>query len=231
MASTPKIWIVDDSPEIRFVFRRTLMDGGYEVFEWGNGFDALEQLRDGSPDLIILDVSMPQMDGWKTLRELRQRGYAQPVLMITAVNDVDSRVRGLDNGADDYVGKPCDGHELLARVGALLRRAPPASTVNGRILQLGDARIDLAARTATKAKKDLKLTRTDYLLLTLLNEHRGTPVSRDLILQRVWEGQAGGSHAFDTHIWRLRRKLGDSSEEPRWIRNVPGIGYVLEAGD
>ena len=230
MVPAPKIWIIDDSPEIRYVFRRTLLEVGYQVAEWADGYEALQQLRNDSPDLIILDVTMPKIDGWKTLRELRQRGYTQPVLMITAISDVDSRVRGLDNGADDYVAKPCEISELLARVAALLRRAPPVSKTKGEVLQLGDAHIDLGARTATKAKQELKLTRTDYLLLSLLNEHRGKPVSRDLILQRVWEGQAGGSHAFDTHIWRLRRKLGDTTDEPRWIRNVPGIGYVLEVG-
>ena len=223
------IWIVDDAADFRFLFSQTLLGAGYRVAECQNGREALHRLRAGTPDLVILDVQMPELDGWKTLEQLRHRGYTQPVMMITSVNDVDSRVRGLDGGADDYLGKPCAPAELLARVGALLRRAPARPLPGEGILHLGDARIDLAAKTATKGKVPLRLTRTDYAVLTLLGAQPGRPVSRDLILQRVWEGQAGGSKALDTHLWRLRGKLGDTGTEARWIQNVPAIGYMIPA--
>jgi two-component system, OmpR family, response regulator MprA len=186
----------------------------------------LERLKLEEPMLIILDVDMPGLDGWRTLAELRRGGCTQPVLMFTHAEDTDSKVRFLQAGADDYIGKSADSRELLARIGALLRRAGPPP---GKITPLvfGDLRIDLEHRTATKGSAPMKLTRTDYALLRLLRANEGRPVSREQIIATIWGGKSGNSHALDTHLWRLRKKLGDTAEEPRLIHNVAGIGYVM----
>ena len=227
MSLPQKIWIVDDEPDVRAIFRRALAGPEFQVTTCNDGLEALELLRTDSPALVVLDVDMPRLDGWATLRALREHGYTRPVLMITQVNDVDSRVRGLEGGADDYLGKPCAPREFLARVRALLRRSPrpkaPAS-----LLRCGEVTVDLEKKTAARAGVPVRLSRTDFALLRLLHEHAGTPVSRDLIVSRVWEDKAGASHALDTHLWRLRKKLGDVAGEGQWIQNVPGLGYVME---
>lgn len=232
MTASLQVWLVDDDPAVRHVFNRALTGAGYRVVECADGVEALERLPTATPDLIVLDVDMPRLDGWATLTALRQRGCNRPVLMMTAVEAVESRVRGLELGADDYLVKPCTVLEFLARVRALIRRAGPAVSHNPEkdVLFLGEARIDLAAKLATKGGVPLKLTKTDFALLALLHEHAGKPVSRVEILRRVWDDQSQGeqnSHALDTHLWRLRKKIGDTTDVPQWIRNVPGIGYVL----
>jgi two-component system, OmpR family, response regulator MprA len=171
-------------------------------------------------------VEMPRMNGWKTLAELRRRKCPQPILMVTHVNDVDSRVHGLDTGADDYIGKPCTAGELQARVRALLRRAP-GTTKRPSVLHFGPTVVDLDKKSATRDGEPVRLTRTEYALLELLCENLGKPVSREQINLRVWGGQQSSSHTLDTHLWRLRQKLGDTDDEPRWIRNLPAIGFVL----
>src|SRR5687768_15661900 len=128
---TAKILVVDDDADVRALFKAALVRAGYDVTECGDGLEALERMQQEPSDLIILDVEMPRLNGRRTLTELRRRGFAQPVLMITHLNDVDSRVRGLEEGADDYLGKPCVPAELLARVHALLRRA--GTRVDGRL--------------------------------------------------------------------------------------------------
>ncbi len=173
----------------------------------------------------LLDIDMPRRDGWSTLKELRARGHTQPIVMLTQMNDVQSVVRGLEAGADGYMGKPYNPVELLARVRALLRRATPAK--GSRRLRAGGTEVDLESRAARKDGGALKLTRTEFQLLELLHENLGKPVTRDVIVMRIWSGRKGSSQALDTLVWRLRRKLGDTSNESRWIQNLPGIGYVM----
>jgi two-component system, OmpR family, response regulator MprA len=228
METTEKILLVDDDPVVRRAFRRALTSVGYEVSECEDGAEALERIQVVAPALIILDVDMPRMDGWKTLAELRRRSWTQPVLMVTHVDDVDSRVRGLDSGADDYISKPCSAPELLARTRALLRRAAPQRAVTA-MLRFGDVLVDVARKTATSGSGELRLTRSEYALLTCLLENIGAPVSREAIFERVWGGKAGNSHTLDTHLWRLRKKLGDASDKPQWICNHAGVGYSLAA--
>lgn len=176
--------------------------------------------------LIILDVEMPELDGRKTLAELRRRGCTRPVLIVTHVDDEASRVDGLDLGADDYIGKPCSAAELVARVRAVLRRyQPKGSTLP--TLRFGDVVVDLQNKMAVSGGTLIRLTRTEFALLALLREHIGTPVSRERIVARVWGGKTGNSHTLDTHLWRLRKKLGDTTDEPRWIQNHSGIGYMM----
>ena len=193
--------------------------------ECADGAAALDWLRGHLAHVVLLDVDMPGVDGWHTLAELRRRGFTQPVLMVTHVDDPDSRIKGLDTGADDYIGKPCSVPELLARVRAVLRRAPPRPA--SALLRLGPNHIDLAAFRAERDGRPLRLSRTDYALLALLHAHAGRPVARELVLQRIWAGASGSSHALDTHVWRLRRKLADAADPPRWLRSVPGVGYSL----
>ena len=220
-----KILIVDDDPTVRSAYRVVLERAEYDVSECTDGLAALDWIRDEVPSLIILDVEMPHLDGWKTLAELRRRGCTRPVLMVTHVDDTASRVRGLDTGADDYIAKPCDAPELLARVRALLRRSTPVHAATP--LRFGNLVVDLERKTATRGKTEIRLTRTEYALLTLLREHIGTPVSRELIIAQVWGGKEGNSHTLDTHLWRLRKKIGDTGDKPRWIQNHAGIGYTM----
>jgi len=227
MPARPHIWIVDDESDVRLVFKRALAAANYRVSAFEDGEAALSELRDSSPSLVILDVNMPNVDGWRTLRELRRRGFTQPVLMITSVNDPNSRVRGLDGGADDYLGKPCTQAELLARVRALLRRVPATRLPSSWVLDFGGLIVDLEAKTASRAGSKVRLTRTDFAVLTILWEQNGKTVARDKILDRIWEGKGAGSHALDTHLWRLRKKLGDEADSPSWILSQPGVGYRL----
>lgn len=229
------ILIVDDEPAVRTVFRHILAAGEFAVAECADGEAALEYCAKNSPALIVLDVEMPRRDGWSTLQELRRRGHEQPVLILTHVSDVKSVVRGLEAGADGYLGKPCEPAELLARVKALLRRG--GSSLQGkRRLRCGEVVVDLERKSALEGETPLGLTRTEFELLELLSESPGKPVAREVIVARIRSGRQGSSQALDTLLWRLRRKLGDTGAEPQWIQNRPGIGYVLpakiaEAGD
>jgi DNA-binding response OmpR family regulator len=227
-ASSKKIWVIDDDPGVRLVFRQALTEKGYRVAEFEDGRIALARLASESPALFILDVDMPHLDGWQTLEALRRRGYTQPVLMVTHANEVSARVRGLEEGADDYVGKPCEASELCARVRALLRRTKTMTPKSASSIRTGDIEIDLTNKTASKAGTAVRLTRTDYAVLTLLHSNLGRPVAREVILKQVWGGLSGSSHALDTHLWRLRRKLGGSKGEIAWIKNVSGIGYSMD---
>lgn len=226
MNGRPAILLVDDESAVRLGLSLVLKQAGYMVGEAGDGLQAVESVKTTMPDLIILDVEMPRMDGWQTIAALRRMEVGCPILMFTQLADTPARVRGLDTGADDYVCKPCTPEELLARVRALLRRTgkvkQPEST-----LRFGDVVVDLEHRTATKAGQPLRLSPTDYVLLRLLVATPGVPVSREAIAENVWDGGAGSSHALDTHLWRLRKKLGDDATAPRWLKNVPGFGYVL----
>jgi DNA-binding response OmpR family regulator len=230
MSETATIWVVDDEPGVRAAFSAALVAAGYRVVESVDGLEALGRLREGLPALIVLDVDMPRLDGRKTLQELRRRGVDTPVLMITHVNDVDSRIQGLESGADDYIGKPCTAPELLARVRALLRRAPRAAEAD-IVLRLGDVVVNLGARTATRHGAAVRLTRTDFALLELLYCRGGAPVPREEILAKIWQGKSGASHALDTQLWRLRRKLAGADGEAPWLRNVLGVGYALHVGE
>jgi DNA-binding response OmpR family regulator len=226
MASVERIMVVDDDSEIRGVTRHALTQAGFEVVECEDGAAALERAPHESIALMILDVDMPRLNGWKTLSQLRARHWNQPVLMVTHVNDVESRVQGLEIGADDYIGKPYNPEELVARVRALLRRVnPPKTRVTH--LRFGTLAVDLERKTALQQGTLVRLTRTEYRLMEVLAAHIGTPVSRSDLFGAVWGAKAGVSHTLDTHIWRLRQKIGDVGDDPRWIVNHPGIGFSL----
>jgi two-component system, OmpR family, response regulator MprA len=227
MPTRTKILLVDDEPEVRGLFKRVLTHAGYGVTECPDGADALEAVTRDAPALIVLDVEMPRQDGWKTLAQLRRSGCTQPILMITHVSDVDSRVQGLELGADDYLAKPCEPAELLARVRALLRRSSGIRQ-STTTLRFGEVVIDLERKVATRADQPVRLTRTEFSLIAILAETPGRPVTREKLLERLWGASSGRSHTVDTHLWRLRKKLGNGAADLPWIKNLPGMGYVLE---
>jgi two-component system, OmpR family, response regulator MprA len=229
MTQPSKIIVADDEAAVRLVLNRFLTASGFSVIECRDGAEAFERIPCEKPAVALLDVEMPRLDGWQTLRELRQHGYRAPIMMLTRVDTVAARVKGLDSGADDFIGKPCDLLELLARIKALVRRSrvsPPAP----RQLKIGDLVVDLERRMAWRGNLDVRLTRTDFALLEVFASHRDRPVSREHMLEQIWGTTAElNSHTLDTCLWRLRRKLGENDRSTAgWIRNLPGIGYMLE---
>jgi DNA-binding response OmpR family regulator len=223
------ILVVDDNELTRAAFVIALERSGYRVAEAGDGTEALELAAREKPALVVLDLDMPRLDGMETLRQLRAAGDGVPVLILTALDDVERRVQGLQDGADDFLGKPCDAREFLARVAALLRRSRPAAAKVSR-LRFGEVVVELADKMALRAGQPLALTRKELAILEVLARRPGRAVAREAILREVWGyAETVQTRTLDTHVWRLRRKIGDDGEEPRWIRNVPGIGYALDA--
>jgi two-component system response regulator MprA len=216
------ILVVDDDPKIRSVLSRGLRFEGYDVQLAADGLEALRIARANPPDLIVLDVMLPGMDGLEVCRRLR-RGAAVPILMLTARDAVPDRIAGLDSGADDYLVKPFDFDELLARIRALLRRVQPRGE---EILAFADLRLDTGAREAYRGNRRIELTTREYEVLLLFMRHPRQVLSRDQILDQVWGGAEVDSNAIEVHIARLRDKL-EAGGEARLIQTVRGAGYAL----
>jgi two-component system response regulator MprA len=213
------ILVVDDDPPIRRMLARSLAAEGYEVGSSADGGSALAAVERSVPDLVVLDVSMPGIDGLSVCRRLRDKGLRLPILLLTARDAVPDRVAGLDAGADDYLVKPFAAEELLARVRALLRRGEPEE-----VLAHGDLVLDVRSRRATRGGRDLGLSAREADLLELLLRNRRQVVTRELALERVWGGAgAAGSNTIDRYVSYLRRKLG----QPSLIETVYGTGFVL----
>jgi two-component system, OmpR family, response regulator MprA len=212
------ILVVDDDAPIRRMLGRTLGSAGYDVGFAVDGGDALAAIERSVPDLIILDVAMPGLDGIAVSRRLRSRGLATPILLLTARDAVEDRVRGLDAGADDYLVKPFASEELLARVRALLRRglAPEA------VLAHGDLTLDVETRRVTRGDRQIELSTRESELLALLLRHARRVVSREQAVREIWDGEANGN-VVDHYVSSLRRKLG----EPPLIETVRGVGFML----
>jgi DNA-binding response OmpR family regulator len=222
-----RILIVEDEAPVRNVLTRCLELAGFSVSQATDGEMGLAMALRENPDLLILDVDLPQLDGMTVCVRLRERSFVTPILMLTGKSKVEDRVAGLNAGADDYLGKPFAADEFLARVNALLRRHHRTGKAR-TILQIGNARIDLEERTATRSARPLMLTKTEYALLAVLAANVGKPVSRETILSEVWGyTRLPATRTVDTHIWRLRKKIGDEGESPRWIKQVHGRGYCL----
>lgn len=227
MQKIPTILVVDDDEMVRLVTAQTLAAAGYEVNDVGSGAEALAQVESGSPAMIVLDVSMPGMDGHAVVKALRARGYGRPVLMLTSHDSSEHIVRGLSAEADDYVTKPVDLRLLAARVHALLRRGPTLPLGAGK-LYFGETVVDLDLKQALCAGERVLLTRTEFALLALLARNGARPATRGEILEGVWGYAAdANTRTVETHLWRLRKKLGDEGDEPRWILTRHGLGYVL----
>ncbi len=217
-----RILVVDDDPKIRSVLGRGLRFEGYDVQLAADGQEALRLARETPFDLVVLDLTMPRMDGLEVCRRLR-RGVSTPILMLTARDAVPDRIVGLDSGADDYLTKPFDFEELLARVRALLRRAQPQS---GEILTFADLRLDTGTREAERGGRRVELTTREYELLLLFMRHPRQVLLRDQILERVWGDAMVESNAIEVHIGRLRDKL-EAGDEERLIQTIRGAGYAL----
>jgi two-component system response regulator MprA len=216
------ILVVDDDPKIRSVLGRGLRFEGYNVQIAAGGQEALQLARETPFDLVVLDLTMPRMDGLEVCRRLR-RGVSVPILMLTARDAVTDRIVGLDSGADDYLTKPFDFEELLARVRALLRRTQPQS---GEILTFADLRLDTGTREAERGGRRVDLTTREYELLLLFMRHPRQVLLRDQIMDRVWGDALVESNAIEVHIARLRDKL-EADDEERLIQTIRGAGYAL----
>jgi two-component system response regulator MprA len=218
--------VAEDDAEIRQALDRILTYEGYEVITANDGAAALEAIGERKPDAILLDVVMPFVDGLGVCRRLRERGDRTPVLMLTARHELRDRVAGLDAGADDYVTKPFELDELLARVRALLRRVDDES---GDVLRAGPFTLDIPRRTVTGPSGEVELTRTEFAILELLMCNLGIVLERSVMYDRIWGYDFGdSSRSLDVHVGYLRRKL-EADGTPRMIETVRGVGFVLRA--
>jgi two-component system response regulator MprA len=220
-----KILVVDDERAVRDSLRRALELEGYDVELAADGEEALERLSaNGEPDAVILDILMPKMDGLEVCRRLRREGHRLPVLMLTARDEVENRVSGLDAGADDYVTKPFALEELLARMRALLRRT---SSGSGEVLRFADLELDPGTREVRRDGEPIELTRTEFSLLELFLLNPRQVLTRSVIFERVWGYDFGfSSNSLDVYIGYLRRKT-EAGGRPRLIQTVRGVGYAL----
>jgi two-component system, OmpR family, response regulator MprA len=222
-----KILVVDDERAVRESLRRALELEGYEIELAADGQEALQRLEangEGQPDAVILDVLMPVIDGLEVCRRIRRNGNRVPVLMLTARDEIENRVAGLDAGADDYVTKPFALEELVARVRALLRRT---SVGAHELLRFADLELDLGTREVRRGSDLIELTRTEFALLELFMTNPRQVLTRSIIFERVWGYDFGfASNSLDVYIGYLRRKT-EAGGKPRLIQTVRGVGYAL----
>lgn len=222
-----KILVIEDEAAILRVIRRGLEAAGFGVETAGDGSEGLRMVSGGGYALIVLDLMLPGVDGWTICETLRRRQDQTPILMLTARASVDDRVRGLDTGADDYLPKPFDFGEFLARVRALIRRA---SVHRSRVIRVADLEIDTARRRATRAGEEIALSRREYDLLEALAANEGRVLSRELILDSIWSDEDSMSNTVDVYIGLLRKKV-DAGREPRLLHTVRGFGYTMRVPD
>lgn len=218
-----RVLVIEDEEEIADFVVRGLREEGYTVESAANGEDGWHQLRNGPWDVVLLDWSLPGPDGLTLLRRFRQAGHTTPVLFLTARDAVSDKVRGLDSGADDYLCKPFDYEELLARVRALGRRQMEATTT---LLALADVRVDLATHRVERAGERLDLTAKEHALLVFFLRHHDEVLSRTRIYEHVWDDRYDGiSNTLEFHVMELRRKL--EAFGPRLIHTLRGRGYLF----
>ncbi len=221
------ILLVEDDDTLRKTLAYNLAQEDYKVLQSGDGAEALSLAREHKPDLIVLDVMLPSLDGLSVCRIIRNESEV-PIVILTARGSEVDRIVGLEIGADDYIVKPFSLGEFLARVRAVLRRAPSARAVVDR-LESGDLVLDLIARRATRGGDELRLTHKEFDLLATLMRNKGAVLSRDLLLERVWGYDFGGqTKTVDVHVRWLREKIEDEPSQPRRIVTVRGVGYRFE---
>jgi DNA-binding response OmpR family regulator len=223
----PKILIVEDETTLRETLAYNLAKEGYEVTASADGAEALELARASRFDLIVLDIMLPSLDGLSFCRILRKE-QATPIIMLTARSGEVDRIIGLESGADDYIVKPFSLGEFLARVRAVLRRAP-AATVRTDRLESGDLALDLTARRVYVGGRELKLSHKEFDLLATLVRNKGAVLSRDLLLEQVWGfDRIGDDRTVDVHVRWLREKIETNPSDPQRIVTVRGVGYRFE---
>ena len=221
-----KILIVEDEPKTGEYLRQGLKEASFVVDLAANGLDGLQAALQGSYELIILDVMLPGMDGWEILRNLRRQGHAVPVLFLTARDQVEDRIKGLELGADDYLVKPFSFAELLARVRTILRRGKPVGELTS--LKLADLELDLLRRRVSRGGKKIDLSAKEFGLLELLMRRQGEVLPRSLIASQVWDMNFDSdTNVIEVAVRRLRSKIDDPFE-PKLLQTVRGMGYVLE---
>ncbi|MGZ4961306.1 MAG: response regulator transcription factor [Limisphaerales bacterium] len=222
-----RILLIEDETPMRTALADILADEGYRVLTAIDGESGLKRAVDEKPDIILLDIMMPRLDGYAVCAELRRLANPVPVLMLTAKGMVEDRVKGLDVGADDYLVKPFSTEELLARVRALLRRGQKQSK-SPTTLQVGNVTIDFARQEASRKNKPVHFTAKEFAMLRLLAESNGEPISRERFLDVVW-GYAAfpTTRTVDNHIASLRAKIETNPDDPKWIKTIHGIGYKL----
>lgn len=226
MSQTATVLVIDDEPQIRKFLRISLGSQGYKVLEAGTGAEGLSQAALGRPELVVLDLGLPDMDGQQVLRELREWSQV-PVLVLSVRASEVQKVEALDGGANDYVTKPFGIQEFLARVRALLRQVPQA-VAEESAPRFGPLTVDLAYRRVTLEGEEVALTRKEYALLAQLARHPGRVITQQQLLKDIW----GPTHVEDSHYLRIvvahvRQKLGDDPTAPRFIVTEPGVGYRL----
>jgi two-component system response regulator MprA len=221
-----RILVAEDDPGVRTSLTRALGFQGYDVTAVNDGAAALEAVDRSLPDAVILDVSMPHVDGLTACRLIREKHRHLPILMLTARHEVSDRVAGLDAGADDYVVKPFALEELSARLRAMLRRNVDDRT-SSEVLTVGDMVLDSRSRTATRGAREMNLTKTEFDLLEILMMNVGVVLERDVLYDRIWGFNfETGSRSLDVYIGYLRRKTEENGE-PRVLHTVRGVGYVV----
>ena len=230
MANDKRILVVEDAEDLTTVLRDRFRREGYCVDTVQDGESALQTTEQLNFDLILLDLMLPGISGFDVCRELRQRNHATPIIMLTARSETVDKIVGLRLGADDYVTKPFDMGELVARVEALLRRTSPGSRISDSRLTFGDIEVDLPGAEVRRGGVRLDLTAREFLLLRHLIENRGVVQSRDVLLKAVWNYDAGlTTRTLDVHIAWLRQKLEEEPSRPRHIVTVRGLGYKFVA--
>ena len=227
MTQSQCIMIVDDEPSLRRLLNLLLTNAGYRVIEAQNGPDCLQQLTKTIPDLIVLDIMMPEMDGHEVCQRIREQHAALPILMLTARTNSRDIVLGLDGGADDYIRKPFDMDELLARVRVLLRRRQAAAHI--RVVGGGSIVINTMTHKVTVQGVDVDLTPTEYMLLAILAEHAGSVITHETLLHSIWGPDSEHDHNYlKVYMWHLRRKIEpNAGRKPRLLQTEWGVGYRL----
>jgi len=221
----PKILIVEDEPDMVLGLKDNFEFEGYEVLTAPDGASGLERARSAKPDVVILDIMLPKLSGLEVCKALRSEGFEAPIVMLTARGQEIDKVVGLELGADDYVTKPFSIRELLARVRAILRRTDGTKKRLSRY-RFSDLELDFEAYRAKKGGDALDLSPREFELLRYLIERKGETVTRDKLLEDVWGYESYPStRTVDTHIAKLRAKIGDSGSEPRYILTIHGVGY------
>jgi len=230
-----KILIVEDEALLAMLLEDRLVSEGFLVETAGDGLAGLQAAMDGPHDLVILDVMLPGMDGFGVCEQMRKRGNTTPVLMLTARGDVGDRVAGLKIGADDYLPKPFDVGELLARMEALMRRAAGAVSTEDALVavsEFGGVVVDRRRKVVTRGGVAVELSFKEFQMLCYLLDRPGRPVSREILLHDVWGYErTPNTRTVDVHMAQLRGKLEENPKEPRWLVTAHGFGYKFELGE